>query len=168
MKTKMKSRTKKVLVLSVMVVLLVATGVLNFVLNDKLTSATDNVNNSNVDNSVTQTFFAAARSDREATRESEFLWLDAIVKSDASSESAKAEAEEQKMLLIKRMEQELKLETIIKGKGFEEAIVTIGDGGISVVVGKPELTREEANQVLATVVGETSCDPNTVKVIPYV
>ena len=155
MKTKMKSRTKKVLVLSVMVVLLVATGVLNFVLNDKLTNASDNVNGG-IDNNVTQTFFAAARSDREATRESEFLWLDAIVKSEASSESAKAEAEQQKMLLIKRMEQELKLETTIKGKGFEEAIVTIGDGGISVVVGKAELTKEEANQVLATVVGELS------------
>ena len=167
MKTKMKSRTKKVLVLSVMVVLLVATGVLNFVLNDKLTNASDNVNGG-IDNNVTQTFFAAARSDREATRESEFLWLDAIVKSEASSESAKAEAEQQKMLLIKRMEQELKLETTIKGKGFEEAIVTIGDGGISVVVGKAELTKEEANQVLATVVGELSCDPNIVKVIPYV
>ena len=166
MKTKMKSRTKKVLVLSVMVVLLVATGVLNFVLNDKLTNASDNVNGG-IDNNVTQTFLAA-RSDREATRESEFLWLDAIVKSEASSESAKAEAEQQKMLLIKRMEQELKLETTIKGKGFEEAIVTIGDGGISVVVGKAELTKEEANQVLATVVGELSCDPNTVKVIPYV
>lgn len=167
MKSKMKSKTKKLLVLSVMVVLLVATGVLNFVLNDKLTSATDNVGN-NIDNSVTQTFFAAARSDRDATRESEFLWLDAIVKSESSSTSAKTEAEQQKMLLIKRMEQELNLETTIKGKGFEEAIVTIGDGGISVVVGKAELTREEANQVLATVVSEMSCDPNTVKVIPYV
>lgn len=167
MKNKMKSKTKKLLVLSVMVVLLVATGVLNFVLNDKLTSATDNVGN-NIDSTVTQTFFAAARSDREATRESEFLWLDAIVKSDASSNSAKTEAEQQKMMLIKRMEQELKLETTIKGKGFEEAIVTIGDGGISVVVGKAELTKEEANQVLATIVTETSCDPNTVKVIPYV
>ena len=168
MKSKMKSKTKKVLVLSVMVVLLVATGVLNFVLNDKLTNATNNVGNNIDNNTVTQTFFAAARSDREATRESEFLWLDAIVKSDASSASAKTEAEQQKMLLIKRMEQEQMLETAIKGKGFEEAIVTIGDGGISVVVGKAELTREEANQVLATVVSETSCDPNTVKVIPYV
>jgi len=167
MKAKMKSKTKKILVLSVMVVLLVTTGVLNFVLNDKLTSATDNVGN-NVDNTVTQTFFAAARSDREATRESEFLWLDAIVKSDSSSESAKTEAEQQKMLLIKRMEQELALETAIKGKGFEDAIVTIGDGGVSVVVGKTELNKNEANQVLATVVGELSCDPNTVKVIPYV
>ncbi|MCM1306725.1 MAG: SpoIIIAH-like family protein [Bacteroides sp.] len=167
MKSKMKSKTKKLLVLSVMVVLLVATGVLNFVLNDKLTSATDNVGN-NVDNTVTQTFFAAARSDRDATRESEFLWLDAIVKSDSSSASAKTEAEQQKMLLIKRMEQELNLETTIKGKGFEEAIVTIGDGGISVVVGKAELTKAEANQVLATVVTEMNCDPNNVKVIPYV
>lgn len=33
---KMKTKTKKIIVLSVMVALLVATGVLNFVLSDKL------------------------------------------------------------------------------------------------------------------------------------
>lgn len=166
MKAKIKSKTKKILVLSVMIVLLVATGVLNFVLNDKLTGAVDSVGNS--DNTVTQTFFVAARSDRETTRESEFLYLDAIMNSDSSSNSAKKEAEQQKMLLVKRMEQELSLETSIKGKGFADAIVTIGDGGINVVVGKADLTDIEANQVLATVVAETLCDPNTVKIIEYV
>lgn len=167
MKTTMKSKTKKILVLSVMVILLVTTGVLNFVLNDKLTGATNNPGSSN-DNTVTQTFFAAARSDREATRESEFLWLDAIVKSDSSSQNAKTDAEQQKMLLIKRMEQELSLETTIKGKGFEDAIVTIGDGGVSVVVGKAEISKVEATQIKAAVVSELSCDPGIVKVIPYV
>ena len=169
MKIKMKAKTKKILVLSVMVVLLVTTGVLNFVLNDKLTGNANNAGNV-IDNpsSVTQTFFAAARSDREATRESEFLWLDAIVKSDSSSQSAKTEAEQQKMLLVKRMEKELALETAIKGKGFEDAIVTIGDGGITVVVGKAELTKPETTQIQAVVVSETACDPNTVKIIPYV
>lgn len=166
MKAKMKSKTKKILVLSVMIVLLVATGVLNFVLNDKLTGAVDNTGNG--DNTVTQTFFVAARSDRETTRESEFLYLDAIMNSESSSSSAKAEAEKQKMLLVKRMEQELSLETGIKGKGFPDAIVTIGDGGVNVVVGKADLTDIEANQVLATVVAELKCDPNTVKIISYV
>ncbi len=149
-----------------MIVLLVATGVLNFVLNDKLTGAVDNTGNG--DNTVTQTFFVAARSDRETTRESEFLYLDAIMNSESSSSSAKAEAEKQKMLLVKRMEQELSLETGIKGKGFPDAIVTIGDGGVNVVVGKADLTDIEANQVLATVVAELKCDPNTVKIISYV
>ncbi|MDE5601481.1 MAG: SpoIIIAH-like family protein, partial [Clostridia bacterium] len=121
-----------------------------------------------IDNTVTQTFFVAARSDRQTTRESEFLYLDAIMNSESSSATAKTEAEQQKMLLVKRMEKELALETAIKGKGFEDAIVTIGDEGVNVVVGKAELSIEEANQVLAIVVAETTFKPKAVKVIPYV
>lgn len=162
----MTAKTKKILVLSVMVVLLVTTGVLNFVLNDKLTGK--NNGGDTPTPSVTQTFFVAARSDRETTRESEFLYLDAILNAESSSENAKTEAQNQKMLLVKRMEKELSLETAIKGKGFEDAIVTIGDGGINVVIGKAELTKAEANQVLALVVQETSCKPTEVKIIPYV
>ena len=84
---KMKAKTKKIIVLSVMVALLVATGVLNFVLSDKLNKTSDDAIGQQ--NTVTQTFFAAARSDRDATRESEFLYLDAIMNSQDSSESAK-------------------------------------------------------------------------------
>ncbi len=162
---KIKAKTKKIIVLSVMVVLLVATGVLNFVLNDKLSSTAQDVDNQN--NPVTETFFAAARSDRDATRESEFLMLDAIMNSENSSQSAKKTAEEQKMALVKRMEKEHSLETLIKGKGFEDAIVTIGDSGVSIVVGATELTQDQANQILSVVTTETTYKPNEVRVIPY-
>ncbi len=81
---KMKPKTKKIIVLSVMVALLVATGVLNFVLSDKLNKTSDDVTEQQ--STVTQTFFAAARSDRDATRESEFLYLDAIMNSEDSSQ----------------------------------------------------------------------------------
>ena len=74
---KMKTKTKKIIVLSVMVALLVATGVLNFVLSDKLNKTSTDV--AGQQDTVTQTFFAAARSDRDATRELEFLYLDAII-----------------------------------------------------------------------------------------
>ncbi len=163
---KIKAKTKKIIVLSVMVVLLVTTGVLNFVLNDKLTSASENVSNNQI-GGVTQTFFAAARSDRESTRESEFLYLDAIVNSETSSASAKKSAEDQKMLLVTRMEKELELETAIKGRGFEDSIVTIGDSGISVVVGAAELSAEQANLIKSVVVTATGMKPSQVKVIPY-
>ncbi|UKI21649.1 MAG: hypothetical protein L6V83_01300 [Christensenella sp.] len=52
---KIKSKTKKIIVLSVMVALLIATGVLNFVLNDKLNSTSQISGNGNTDD-VTQTF----------------------------------------------------------------------------------------------------------------
>ncbi|MBR4800139.1 MAG: SpoIIIAH-like family protein [Clostridia bacterium] len=162
----MKSKTKKIIVLSVMVLLLVATGVLNFVLSDKLTAATESSKNANTDN-VTQTFFAAAKSDRESTRESEFLYLDAIVNSETATASAKENAEKQKADIVSRMEQELALETLVKAKGFGDAIVTIGDGGVSIVVGSQELTAEQANQILAAVVAETTFKATEVKIIPY-
>ena len=162
---KIKSKTKKIIVLSVMVALLIATGVLNFVLNDKL-NQTGQIASEQQSN-VAQTFFAAARSERDATRESEFLYLDAIMNSEASTEGAKATAQEQKPALVDRKKKELALETLIKGKGFEDVIVTIGDSGVSIVVGSQELTVEQANQILSVVVSETTFKPTDVNVIPY-
>ncbi len=163
---KMKSKTKKVLVLSIMVVLLVTTGVLNFVLSDKLASKTETPSIGDGSN-VTQTFFASARSEREATRESEFLSLDAIVNSEASSDSAKQTAEQQKLKLVERMEKELALETAIKARGYGDAIVTIGDGGITVIVDGETLDKVETNKILSIVVNEAKCKPSEVRVLNY-
>ena len=65
------------------------------------------------------------------------------------------------------MEKELALETLIKGRGFEDAIVTISDKGVSIVVGQSELSPEQANQILSVVVSETTFKPTEVKVIPF-
>ena len=160
---KIKPRTKKIVVLSVMVALLVATGVLNWALNDRLTTGEP------IDvGVVTETFFAAYRSDREATRESEFLYLDAIITSETSSEAAKTAAEEQKLDLVERMETELQLETLVKSKGFEDAIVTISDSGVNVVVGTPELSAEQAARIYDIIQSETTFKAQDVKIIPYV
>ena len=51
---KIKARTKKIIVLSVMVALLVATGVLNWALNDKLLNS-----DPGGEATVTETFFAS-------------------------------------------------------------------------------------------------------------
>ena len=158
---KIKPRTKKVIVLSVMVALLVATGVLNWALNDRLTADPVDAN------VVTETFFAAYRSDREATRESEFLYLDAIISSETSSAEAKTAAEEQKLDLVERMEKELQLETLVKAKGFEDAIVTVSDSGVNVVVGAAEVTDAQAAQIYDIVQSETTFKAADVKIIPY-
>ena len=159
---KIKPRTKKIIVLSVMVALLVATGVLNWALNDRLTASEP------IDaNAVTETFFSAYRSEREATRESEFLYLDAIISSETSSEAAKTAAEEQKLGLVERMEKEMQLESLVKAKGFEDAIVTMSDSGVNVVVGTAELTAEQAAQIYDIVRSETDLTAGDVKIIPY-
>ena len=159
---KIKPRTKKFIVLSVMVVLLVATGVLNWALNDRLgsTTPTDTAN-------VTETFFASYRNDREATRESEFLYLDAIITSETSSAEAKKAAEEQKLDLVERMEKELQIEALIKSKGFEDAIITMSDTGGSVVVGAAEMPAAQPAQIYDIIESETTFTSFDVKIIPY-
>ncbi len=163
---KIKARTKKIAVLSVMVVLLVATGVLNFVLNDRLNS-NDQTTGIGDGTNVISTFFASARSDRNAMRESEFLCLDAILNSEQSSETAKKEAETKKMELVERMEMENNLETLVKAKGYEDAIVTINDNGVNVVVVCADMTGDMANAIKTVVVSNSEYVPSDVKVIPY-
>ncbi len=161
---KIKSRTKKAIVLSVMVMLLVATGVLNWALNDKLNLSNEQAN---ANETVTETFFAAYRSDRETTRESEYLYLDAIIASENSSAEAKQAAEAKKLELVGKMEKELQLEALIKAKGFEDAIVTLGDKGVNVVVGTTEMTAAQTTQILSIIQSETEYLATAVKIIPY-
>lgn len=160
---KIKAKTKKVIVLSVMVVLLVATGVLNWALNDKLKTSSEPAS---AETTVTETFFNSYRSDRDATRESEYLYLDAIITGEDVSQESKLAAENQKLQLVEKMETELKLEGLIKAKGFDDAIVTIGDS-VNVVVGVSELSQEEATQILCVIQEETDFRAKDVKIIPY-
>lgn len=87
--------------------------------------------------------------------------------SDTATDVAKKTAQEQKLALVERMEKELALETLIKSKGFEDVIVTIGDKGVSIVVGSEQLTAEQANRILSVVVSETTFKATDVNVIPY-
>lgn len=164
---KIKAKTKKILVLSVMVVLLVATGVLNFVLNDRLDSTTNPAGVGDGSSGVTETFFASCKSEREAMRESEFLCLDAIAKSEENSKEAREKAEHQRLELVKRMELENQLETMIKAKGFEDAIVTVNENGVNVVVTVPELDAQTNAKIKSVVTTYTDFKPIDVKIIPY-
>jgi hypothetical protein len=160
---KIKPRTKKIVVLSVMVVLLVATGVLNYVLNDKLTDVDDNP----VDNNVTQTFFESSRDYRDGVRESELLYYDAIINSENSSESAKLAAEAKKMSILAMMDQEMEIETMIEALGYDDSYVLFSDTGVNVVVASAELTKEQANAIKQIVVDKTDYKATQIKINPY-
>ncbi|NLZ25501.1 MAG: SpoIIIAH-like family protein [Clostridiales bacterium] len=155
----LKANKKKILVLAVMVVLLVATGVLNWVL-------TTRQNTGNLDPGATvETFFAAYRNERTTSRAESMLYLDAIIASDTSSEEAKAAAEAQKLELINRIEKELIIEGLIKAKGYNEVIVTLSDNSVNVVVAAENLGLSDAAKITDIVVTETGS--RNVKIIPY-
>ena len=156
------SKKKKIIILSVMVALLLVTGYVNVALNSSLSSNTTQTNST----AVNANFYTTYRTEREATRTQEIQFYDSIIASATSSETAKKEAELNKMELISIMEKELVTEGIIRGKGFEDAIVTSSDSNVNVFVKCSELTSAEVAQISLVVTEQLSVDLDRVIIIP--
>ena len=158
------ANAKKVIVLCSMVALLVLTGVLNFVLNGDLLS---NDNPTTVGGDAVTTFFSDYRTNRETARAEEMSYLDAIISSEDSSAEAKTTAEEMKQELLGNIEAELVIESLIKAKGFEDAIVTMSTENINIIVDQPELEAAQVSQILGIILEETDYAATQVVVVPY-
>lgn len=157
---------KKVIVLCSMVALLVLTGVLNFALNsDWFSSATDDGQLAGGDS--VETFFSTYRTSRETARAEEMSYLEAIIASETSTEEAKATAETMKQDLLNNIEAELVIESLIKAKGFEDAVVTMSTNNVNVIVNKSELEQQEVAQILNVILEETDYTASEVVVVPY-
>lgn len=163
---KLSANGKKVLVLCCMVALLVVTGVLNYVLNTRLNDEGNDVINNGGEDAVA-TFFSSYRSNRETARAEEFSYLDAIIASESTSEEVKATAEEKQVELLSFIENELVLESLIKAKGYDDAVVTMSTNNLNVIVNKAELTSEEVSKILGIILEETDYTASQVYVVPY-
>ena len=156
----MVSKKKKIIVLSVMMVLLVATGFLNLALNNSTPSQPTSGEISSAN------FFTTYRADRQATRNQEILYLDAIISSETATAEAKQVAENKKVEIVKMMEQELVLEGLIKSKGFEDTIVTMTTSNINVIVKDATLEAGEVAQIVSIVKDSTGKDIDNIRIIP--
>lgn len=157
------SKKKKIIILSVMVALLLVTGYVNVALNSSLSSSTQT--NSTA---VSANFYTTYRTEREATRTQEIQFYDSIIASATSSDDAKQEAEDNKMALISLMEKELVTEGIIRGKGFEDAIVTSSNTNVNVFVKSAELTSAEVAQISLVVTEQLGVEIDRIVIIPSV
>ena len=163
---KLSANGKKVLVLCCMVALLVVTGVLNYVLNTRIRDEGNDVINNGGEDAVA-TFFSSYRSNRETARAEEFSYLDAIIASESTSAEVKATAEEKQVELLSFIENELVLESLIKAKGYDDAVVTMSTNNLNVIVNKAELTSEEVSKILGIILEETDYTASQVDVVPY-
>ena len=153
------SKKKKIFILSIMTVLLIATGYLNLTLNSSVVSTSGEVTKN-------ESFFATYKADRTNTRDQELLYLDAIIASETSTEEAKTLAQDKKVSLIQSMEQELVIEGLIKAKGFEDVIVTNSSSNINVIVKSPELKANEVAQIVSVITNQTGKGIDNIKIIP--
>ena len=155
------SKKKKIIILSAMVALLLVTGYVNVALNSSLSSSVPTSSTTTSAN-----FYTTYRNEREATRTQEIQFYDSIIASASSTEEAKDEAEANKLALITQMEKELVTEGIIRGKGFEDAIVTSSSSNVNVFVKSAELTSVEVAQITSVVTEQLNVEIDKIIIIP--
>ena len=156
------TKKKKIVILSAMVALLLVTGYVNVALNSSLSTKVTETNAS----TTAANFYTTYRNEREATRTQEIQFYDSIIASATSSQEAKDEAEANKLALITQMEMELVTEGIIRGKGFEDAIVTSSSSNVNVFVKSTELTSVEVAQITSIVTEQLKVEIDRVVIIP--
>ncbi|NCB48600.1 MAG: SpoIIIAH-like family protein [Clostridia bacterium] len=156
------TKKKKIIILLSMFVLLVITGVLNIVLNNS-TEATTNTSGSEYSAS---SFFTTCKADRISTRNETIELYNEILESEASSEEAKINAEEQINALLESMVMEVNMEGLIKAKGFSEALVNYSSTYINILIQSSELTETEVAQIVDIIQSQVVRDIDYIKIIP--
>lgn len=92
-------------------------------------------------------YVAGARMEREQTHSKTKESLNEIINSNSVSEDAKKEAVDKLTELAGIMEKESATEQLLASKGFENAVVSIGDNSVDVVLNYEELSSAERAQI---------------------
>ncbi len=157
------SKKKKIIIMSSLVFLLALTAVLNVLLanvGNKASNSAAAVTTSN--------YFTTFRTERSNTRSEELLQYDSVIALyDETSEEYK-NAVEQKLQIVEMMEKELLIETLIKSKGFSDAVVTIGKDSknVNVFINSNELNYNTAMSIFSMVTEEVGVAPGNVIILP--
>lgn len=120
--------------------------------NGDSTGATDD-NSSSVSSQAD--YFEAYRTNRQSIRDMEMRYVQTVSDNQGSDAAVKKEAEQRLLEIASLMEKELKLESLIRSKGFEDVIAFVEEGSVNIVVKAEKLTSAQATSILKTVVNET-------------
>lgn len=164
---KLSTNAKKGILLGCMVALLVVTGVLSFVFNNKLDDGGGNIDAGiNQPSNVEETFFSNYRATRETTRNSEIMVLDSIMASSEYSQETKLSAEQKRLDILETMEKEMVYENLIKAKGIKDAVVTLSENNVNVIIEKTDKYLEHGTLIISVFTANKTYTQDEVYIIP--
>ena len=103
---------------------------------------------------------------REAMRKEEMAMLDEIIADSKSSAEIVSQAQQQKLELLKRMEMETSLETVLRSSGtFSQVLVCTTASSVTVFVGAQALSQEQLTQILDFSMRETGKNAENIKIL---
>lgn len=170
-------KTGKYLLLAGLIVVLVAVGYINFAIgNDSGVADVAGTDNEDmvIDGALqaddlavmsTENYFEDYKVNRESVRTTEVAYLDSIINNDNSDMETVKDAQNQKIEIVRVMEAELTIEGLLAASGFADAIVTVQEGSVNVVIKEIEVSKEEVAKILEIVRQETDEPAQNIKVI---
>ena len=114
-----------------------------------------------------QDYFAASRLSREQARDEAVSTLKELSESETADQTAKDEAAAQISALAEDSVTEANIESMIRAKGYEDAVVMIGDESVNVVVAPPEgsLQATDVTVIKDIVVAEAGVTAGQIKIV---
>ena len=112
-------------------------------------------------------YFASSRLSREQARDEAVSTLRELSESEQADQTAKDEAAAQISALAEDSVAEANIESMIRAKGYEDAVVMIGDESVNVVVAPPEggLQATDVTVIKDIVVSETGVTAGQIKIV---
>ncbi len=112
-------------------------------------------------------FFAEAKINKEITRSRNADQLTKIFEDRNVSEEIREQAYEKMMTMLSNAEKEMKVENLIKQKGYEDVFALIGDdGSIDVIVKAPSLNAAQVAQIADIVSRQANVEMKNIKIKP--
>lgn len=157
---------KKVVSLCLALVLIAAVGVVNYKLTNGTTAGKREAKEVSADAEAAVDVFSQYRNERTSRRAEEISYIDSVITGDAADAQTRSDAEARKLELVNCMETELTTEGLISTKMMVDAVVTVKQGAVNVVVNKPNLSDEEVAQIAEIVKAQTGEAAQNIKIMP--
>lgn len=109
-------------------------------------------------------YFLQAKIDIEIEREKTIERFDEIINNEMIDEESRKNAVRKKMNIIDIMNKEKIIESLIKGKGFEDAIVFITNESVYVTIKADVLNQSDIAKILDIVTRETKAPIDNIKI----
>ena len=105
------------------------------------------------------------RTEREALRSRQIGALNDIIHGESTDSETVGLAQRQLMELMQIQEAELKLESILKLRGFQDPLVTVSAASVNVMLRNHPPTRQETAVILDLILRETGVTAGNVKIL---
>ncbi|WP_434796952.1 SpoIIIAH-like family protein [Terrisporobacter vanillatitrophus] len=117
------------------------------------------------ENMSKSTYILDMKMTREKQRNDLSEELNEIINNPSTTDKSREEASNMKLQLVKYQETELKIENLLSAKGFENALVYIGESNVNVVVNKPDLSKSEAARIFDLVAEQAGVSYDQIKLM---